>query len=118
MRLALALTLGLAACGTTIHQIPTNSPPHALAPRPPETVEVFTATPPPRPYVEIAFFEAQPASQLSFDDANAVFAKLRAQAAETGCDGLIITGPSDRVVGDRHQVDTLHGFAGTCIVYR
>ena len=118
MRFALASTLGLAACGTTIHRIPTNAPPHAVQARPPEAVEVFTATAPARPFVEVAYFEAQPESQLSLDDTNDVFDKLRARAAATGCDGLIITGASDRVVGDHKHVDTLHGFAATCIVYR
>ena len=118
MRLMLALALGLTACGTTIHQISTNAPPHQLAARPPESVEVFTATQPPRPFVEVAYFEAQQESQISLDDSNAVFAKLRQQAGQAGCDGIIINGPNDSVVGDRRNVSTLHGFAATCIVYR
>ena len=118
MRLFLGLALGLAACGTTIHQIATNPPPHPLAPRPAETVEVFTATQPQRPFVEVAYFEAQQESAASLDDQGAVFSKLRAQAGEAGCDGLIINGPNDSVVGDRRNVNTLRGYAATCIVYR
>jgi hypothetical protein len=118
MRLLLGLALGLAACGTTIRQIPTNAPPHPLTARPAESVEVFTATQPQRPFVEVAFFEAQQESAVSLDDQSAVFAKLREQAGQAGCDGLIINGPNDSVVGDRHNVNTLRGYAGTCIVYR
>lgn len=118
MRLLLGLALGLAACGTTIHQIATNQPPHPLSPRPAESVEVFTATQPQRPFVEVMYFEAQQESQVSLDDQGAVFAKLREQAGQAGCDGLIINGPNDSVVGDRHNVNTLRGYAGTCIVYR
>jgi hypothetical protein len=118
MRFAFALILGLTACGTSIRQIHTNAPPRPLAPRPVETVEVFTATVPQRPFVEVAYFEAQQESQISLDDSGDVFMKLRAQAAQVGCDGLIINGANDRVVGDRKHVDTLHGYAGTCIVYR
>src|SRR5262249_39797712 len=58
MLLFLGLALALAACGTTIHQIATNQPPHPLTARPAETVEVFTATQPQRPFVEVAYFEA------------------------------------------------------------
>jgi len=118
MRLFLGLALGLAACGTTIHQIATNPPPHPLMARPAESVEVFTATQPQRPFVEIAYFEAQQQSEVSLDDQSVVFAKLRAQAGEAGCDGLIINGPNDSVVGNRHNVNTLRGYAATCIVYR
>jgi hypothetical protein len=114
----LGLALALSACGTTIHQIPTNAPPHPLAAHPPESVEVFTATQPQRPFVEVAYFEAQQESQVSLDDSNAVFAKMRAQAGQMGCDGIIVNGPNDAVVGDRHGVSTLHGYAATCIVYR
>ena len=63
-----------------------------LTPRDPGKVEVFTAGPPSKPYAEIAVLEAQQQNEYSGD----VVANLREYAAHKGCDGIVVTGSSER----------------------
>lgn len=107
----------LAACGTAIQQTGINVPPHAMAARPPESVEVFTSGVPARAHVDVAMLQAQQQSSFSQDGTAAMIAELRVTAAAMGCDGLVITGPNDAVLSDRAGTVTLHGLTGTCIVY-
>jgi hypothetical protein len=111
--------LFVAACGTTITAIPTNRPLRAMTPRDPMSVEMFTSGLPPRPYVEVAYLEAQQESDMSFDRAPTVMTKMREEAAKIGCDGLIIGGANDAVVGSTFRgngsTTTLRGYRGTCV---
>jgi hypothetical protein len=109
--------IALAACGTTITQTGINAPPHAMAARPVETVEVFTSAAPSRPHVDVAILEAKQSSEFSADRMPEIITELRKRAAAIGCDGLVINGPNNSVVGDRYNTATLHGYNGTCIVY-
>lgn len=125
-RLQLAILVGtaipLGACGTTVHYAATNASPRSLASRPSQTVEVFTATMPERPFVEVGLLEAQQSSAVSFDDQPAVLAKLREEAGRIGCDGLVLLGANDSVVGgggkQSSHTATLKGYRATCVVYR
>jgi hypothetical protein len=125
----LIAALFLSACGTTVSYIPTNRPPHAMTPRPVETVDVYSASAPSRPFTEVGMIDAQQSSRWSTHDRGEVFAKLRQRAASLGCDGVIILGPNDEVVGSttttvtRRRVETssdvgtLKGYHATCIMY-
>lgn len=82
-------------------------------------MEVFTAGKPSRPFVEVAFLLAQQESTWSSDDQSALLQKLRARAGELGCDGLVVTGQNNAVVGGGDSpVTTLKGFQATCIVFQ
>ncbi len=112
--------LGLAAaCGTTISAVPTNHPVRPMTPRDPMSVEVVTTGVPPRPFVEVAYLEAQQQSEYSLDAAPEVMTKMRERAAALGCDALILGGANDAVVGSSTNgtghTSTLRGYRGTCI---
>lgn len=117
MKLAL-LCVVLAGCGTSIQATAINPAPHVLAPRPTESVEVFTSGAPARPHVDVALLEAEQDSSYSLDDTGAMLAKLRERGAAMGCDALVFHGlssSSEELVGD--QVQSRKGVYATCIVY-
>jgi len=125
--------LVLAACGTTTEFARTNPSFGGARPRQPAAVDLYTASPPARPFVEIGIIEARQASELSLDGMDGIIAELRNRAAQEGCDGVILTGDANAVVGGSFvsgsvsngngffsgggNVKTLKGYRGTCIVY-
>ena len=122
--LLLALLLAVAACGTSLRETVINPAPRPMAPRPPETVEMFTSGAPARPHVDVAFFEAEEASSFSTAETADMMNKLRKRAADRGCDAIVVGGLSSRDPG-MHDAETFlvdnpkgrKGIYGTCIVY-
>ena len=120
-----ALLLAAAACGTTTRFVATNPSPRPLQARAAETVDVYTTGAPSVAYTEVGIIQSRQSSELSRDDMPEIIQKMRGEAAKIGCDGVIINGASDKVVGsgygDAHgsssSTDTLEGFWGACIVY-
>ena len=112
----------LAACGTTTQFVRTNPSPVEMRARPPETVEVFTAAKPERPFVEVGIVEAQQTNEFSTSDTAAIIQALREEAAARGCDGVIIVANNDAIVGDTFKgygdTETLKGYRGACIMYK
>ncbi len=84
---------------------------------------MYTASRPERPFVEVGLIEAQQ-NTIYGDGAVTVLEKLRAHAAEQGCDAIIVTGSNDAVVGGGggnaagSWIATLHGYRASCIMYR
>jgi hypothetical protein len=111
----------LGACGTSMQYVPLNAPPHPMTPRSPDSVEVFMGKQPDRQYVEVGTLESQQSSEFSTDDKAAIIGKMRADAAQRGCDGLLFVGTNDQTVvsGNNGNVNTatLAGYRATCIVY-
>lgn len=95
--------IATACTSVSVSENTINAPPHPLSPRAPESVELFTAGPPPRPRVDIAVIRAS-VSGLSIADNDARIQEMRKRAAALGCDGLVLAG-------------TDSGWVGTCIVY-
>jgi hypothetical protein len=98
------------ACTTTTHLVPTNPPPRPMAPRAPETVEVYVGARPARPFVEIGIlddrrgiFVVDPSSR-SWPE---FIRHARESGARIGCDAVILeaTGVARK------------GFWGTCLLY-
>lgn len=126
MRCILLGLLLVTACGTTTRFVATNSSPRPLTPRPPETVTLFAAGLPDRPFVEIGIIQARQSSTLSSDDMPEILDELRAEAGRRGCDGVVINGTNDKqsstatifARGSRSSSATLEGFWGTCIMFR
>ena len=110
------------ACGTTTSFTPTNTSPKPMAARSPDSVEVYQSSKPDKPFVEVGMIEAQQSSEFSTDDTSAVIAALRTEAAQRGCDGIIITGSNDAVVGSvsdgEGYTDTLKGYRAACFMYK
>lgn len=132
-------SLALTACGTTTKYVATNPPPRAMQPRPAQTVEVYTATHPDRPFVEVGILESQQSSEYSRHDMADIIGSMRNKAAKIGCDGVIIVGPNDTIAGSdtvagtdttrtrngsqeltyaSTTTHTLKGYRGVCIMYR
>jgi hypothetical protein len=126
--LAIVLATG---CGTTISATQINTAPRPMQPRPPHTVQIFTSGPPQRPYVDIAFLEAEQTTDLSVDGTAEFFVKLRGRAAAMGCDGIVIGQRTNRatqsilelsnILTPKNQTDfgvqNIKGLTATCIVY-
>lgn len=120
--LVAGLALVFLGCGTRIHYMSLNASPRTLSPRSPDSVEVFTSGKPDRSFAEVGMIEAQQQSGWSVDQPTAILQKLRQKAADVGCDGIIVLGSNDAVVGSSGQyggsVATLRGYRATCIVYK
>ena len=120
--LALLLTgSALVGCGTRVDYTPLRAPTGAMTPRSPAEVEVFLTQKPSRPYVEVGLLEARQESTMSLDGQSGIIAELREEAAEIGCDGLIVTGDADEVTGHADKqggyVTELKGYRAVCIVW-
>ncbi len=139
-RLVIAFAVGLLACGHSITWTPTNTPPRPLSTRNAASVEILTATVPSRPFVEVGLFEIEQDSPHS-GGTSEMITKLRARAAQVGCDALLLGGSTERVqsVTTQHMgtvqasspgmtngsysgtgyssVNTVRGHRATCIVY-
>src|SRR5262245_59658682 len=90
--------LAATGCGTSITATALNQSPKPLAPRSPESVEIFASAPPGRPYVDVAYLEAEQQSDMSVDGIGAFITKLRRRAAEMGCDGVVLGSPTNREI--------------------
>jgi len=95
-----------------------------MAPRPAHAVEVYTAGPPTRPRVDVAFLEAEQQSSFSLHETQEMIAELRARAGRMGCDALVIGGTAGRDPGLRDAESYLvehprsrKSIYGTCVVY-
>ena len=115
-----ALLPAVAACGTATTVAVTNPSPRPLVARPPAEVQVFSSTPPSRPFVEVAIIQARQESAYSVDEMPEIIAAMRDEAARVGCDAVLLHGASDKVVpvGDKWgSTATVEGFWGACIVF-
>lgn len=118
LRLMASAAALVTACGSSAKFIPIH--PLAASPgaRPPESVELFTAGPPARPYAELGIIEGGQDTHLSAHGTAEILASMRKTAGIYGCDGLVLTGAANR---DGVDVDgntrTVQGLRGTCIVW-
>ncbi len=118
IKLSFIVGLALAAgCGTAIQTTVINRAPHPMAPRPIESVELFSAGPPARPHIDVAYFEAEAESGASFDGTPEFITKLRNNAAAHGCDGLVLGTSTNHSDGGGRYATNIHGITATCIVY-
>lgn len=112
MAMLAAGCFGVLAPTATFVQL--NAPPHALAPRPLDSVELFSGSAPPRPFVEIGLVDSEAHTTWEQDTA-LLMHKLRERAALAGCDALYNLRSHDRPFGD---AGVFRGFQASCIVYR
>jgi hypothetical protein len=77
------LVLEMCGClGGSLSVISLHPPPHALAQRRPEDVDVFTVRPPDWPFVEMAIINTTDG-----------LVEARRAAGEMGCDGIFVLAP-------------------------
>lgn len=112
MRIALVLVLGsvvLTGCSVSSSFVRANEPPHTLAPRPDDAVEIFVSGPPQRPFIDLGMIRASSYCDSMYNPGRqAVLDEIRHRAALQGCDGVILSrGGPGACAG-----------SGICIVYR
>lgn len=113
----------LVACGSTSAFMPLNPPPHPVKPRPPEEVQMFTASAPTRPYVEVGLITAGIASSYSGDGDFEILGVLRQEAGKRGCEGVIVTGENKLATGTANEItgvtvtERTSGYRAVCIVF-
>jgi hypothetical protein len=101
------LTIVLAGCATqeAAFFTPLNTPPRALRPRPPGTVEVYQYARVVRPMTEVGVIEIRNPDdperrfyRVNERDRQRLFQQLRAEAGQIGCDGLLMLPEAYRAV--------------------
>jgi hypothetical protein len=122
MRHLLLLATGLIGCGTFVTMTPVNLPPHAMVPRSPDSVEIFTSGPPATPHVDVALLEVEQTHSLNEQGTDVMLRRLREVAAANGCDAVVIGSVSERAGAPRGSGLALLDPGATkrqatCIVY-
>jgi hypothetical protein len=116
-----AAAVALCACGVSVTYTQMNSPPRPMKPRAGAAVELFMTQRPARPFVEVGMLEARQES-TAFSDAFDLLTALRDEAGKRGCEAIIVTGESDKVVGAVSSTGamaaTLKGYRAVCIVFQ
>ena len=117
----------LAACGTEVTYTSLRSAPTPMKPKSGEQVEVFMSQKPERAFVEVGMVESQQRNAgIGADDTSEILAKMRDEAGQQGCDGLILMGSNDAVIGSGYggpgygggmSVNTKKGYRASCIVF-
>jgi hypothetical protein len=95
------LTSALSGCALTIQYTPMKAPPRAMVARTPDKIDVLNL-PPGRGYVEVGTFDVEQPGTIKHDD---VVVALRKDAAQRGCDGIVILS------------DLQSGKLASCVVY-
>jgi hypothetical protein len=115
-RFFVSASIFFAACVTTSSSVqPTNPSPRPLSPRAVMSVEVFTASRPSRPFVEVAIIKASGSSQG--DASKGLVQEMRTEAARVGCDGIVVNGSAETVAPHDGMGGTVLGYSSACIVY-
>jgi hypothetical protein len=118
---AFVLTWWLWGCGTQTQYMTARTSPKPLSAKPSQAVELFLNRQPTEQYVELGFIQGRQASGFSRDEMPEIITEMRSEAGKRGCEGLIISGKSDKIQGGGSQgnsaTTTLEGFIGSCIVF-
>jgi hypothetical protein len=115
-RIVLGVALA-AGCGTSIQSTMINPAPHPMQSRPPESVEIYSSGPPQRPYIDVAYLEAEQQSAYSGDDTAQFIGHLRERAAAMGCDGVVLGGVTHAAEPTTDIHLTRKGLTATCVMY-
>jgi hypothetical protein len=107
----------LVGCGVHVSYVHKQDPPFPMPVRGPDDVEVFEARPDDRPFVEVGILtvEQRAYNRMTPEE---VLAKLQWEAGRRRCEGLVLLGKSDRVIGTSKGDRTLKGYRGACLVFK
>ena len=100
----------LAGCPAQVYYTGLLAPPHPLAPRRPEDVELLVVTPPARPHTDIGLYQIVAGSDA--DDSGAMIRRLRAEAAARGCDAILLTS-----IDNQASKYAASNIQASCVVY-
>lgn len=117
--IGLALALVGVGCGTTVNFAPTNRPLRVMHARPVSEVRVFSSAIPQERYLDVGILQARQSSQVSTAGFADLIEALRNEAAQIGCDGIIIHGPDNttELSGSGRTSVQIDGYSATCIVF-
>lgn len=90
------------------------SPHQPLTSRSAESVEVFIAAKPPRPFTEVGLIEARAGTGMSRRD---VIDACRREAGRVGCDAIVIIGGIEEEDSEHKLMYYGAGYRASCIVY-
>lgn len=112
---ALVASLILSGCAS-VEVTPLNPAPGSMQPRPPADVRLFITRSPQQPYEEVFLLRSDAATSGKAIEA------LRIRAGELGCEAIVITGQSDRIVSTPDvrgttTISSRQGYVGACIVF-
>jgi hypothetical protein len=118
--LAVALACSLAGCAPAVYYTPLVAPPHPLAPRPVEKVDVYLVTPPARPHVDVGIVQVVLWGEVDGQNVvDTLLGLIKEKAAEVGCDAVLVTSI------DRQGRPAPHSAApdgpsiqGSCVAYK
>jgi hypothetical protein len=111
-RFVAAACAAFAGCGVTIAETPLHPPPRPMTARAADRVDLFAGDgPPARPYVEVSELSEDPQTAFG-DQPYSMVTKMREQAGELGCDGLVVTGVRQEAIGGQNS-----RLIGRCIMY-
>jgi hypothetical protein len=93
----IVLTLLCAAgCGTTATATYLTDEPMSAPPRAARSVRIFASGPPARPHEDIALIHVDQTRGLNEQGTEVMLDRLKQQAGEMGCDGVVLQGFRDR----------------------
>jgi hypothetical protein len=105
-------------CGTFVTSTPLNEAPTPLAPRAPESVEIFASNAPERPHVDIALLEVEQTESWNRQGTDLMLRRLQQAAGKRGCDAIVIIGKSERADDDDELFGhASHSLLASCLVY-
>lgn len=82
----------VSACGTFVTETYVNDPPLGSTPRTPQSVQIFTSSPPSRLHVDVALLEVVQTHGLNEQGRAIMIHRLRTRAANMGCDAVVLGG--------------------------
>jgi hypothetical protein len=88
LRLSMGAVVLLACSSVSVEYTPLNSPPRPVQSTTADQVEVLTTTPPSRKHIEIGTIKGMHDSITSDED---MFKAMKVEAAERGCNALVVT---------------------------
>lgn len=108
-------------CGYKTRFVPTNTPPRVMKPRSVDTVTLFMADKPKRPFVEVGMIASGHTGYFSSATDEDVLLGLREKAAEVGCDGVILQSETTTEMATAGTISAsttaIKRFRAVCILY-
>ena len=95
-RLLVAAVLFVSSCGTFVTETYLNGTPATVIPRSPDSVQIYTSGSPSRPHADMALLEVEQTHGLNEQGRALMLSRLRARAAQLGCDAVVVGGIRER----------------------
>lgn len=91
-----ATVLAVSSCGTFVTETYLNDSSPTAPPRSPVSVQIYTSGSPSRPHKDVALLEVEQIHGLNQRGRAIMLDRLRARAAQMGCDAVVVGGIRER----------------------